>query len=408
MTDLRSTLGPLQIDRILELARRHLEMDVAYVAACEDGEQVLKAVSGDAASFSMEVGVRTPMPDTFCAQMVLDDVPTVVVDAANDERVRDLPAMKKFGIGSYIGVPVHAGNGSFYGSFCCVSHRSQPGLDRRDVRFLEMLAEVLVDELDAQQARDHSRHEVQGLLDGDQVDIALQPVVSLETGRCLGMEALARFPAGFGTPDTVFAAAHAVGLGLELERMALRCAYQLLETLRDPIYIGLNLAPDVALELVKSMPPDVEIPWRRVVLEITEHALVADYAELRDVLKPLREQGLRVAVDDAGAGYASMQHVVEMRPDIIKIDRTLVDGLANDPARRSVVSGFVLLAYELGATVLAEGVETSEDLQAARRLGATCAQGYVIARPSLDPADHRRWGGAHDLLADVGLGNLRR
>jgi EAL domain-containing protein (putative c-di-GMP-specific phosphodiesterase class I) len=96
-----------------------------------------------------------------------------------------------------------------------------------------------------------------------------------------------------------------------------------------------------------------------------------------------------------------MQHVVEMRPDIIKVDRTLVDGLHGDPARRSVVSGFVLLAFELGATVLAEGVETADDLNAARRLGVKSAQGYVIARPSVEPTDHRRWGAAHDLLAAV-------
>ncbi len=396
-----SGLAGLQVDRIVELARKHLEMDVAYVAAFEGGQQVLKVVEGDTAIFGMSVGTATPLEDTYCSRMVAGDLPNVIPDVASNDRVRALPWTQQFGIGSYIGVPLTMPDGSVYGSLCCISCDAQPELTRRDVRFLELLAGLLVDELAAQRARDRSRERIQGLVDGGVVDIALQPIVSLDNGRCIGMEALSRFPAGFGTPDVVFAAAHEVGLGMELEQMAVTCAFSLLPTLRDPIYLGLNLAPAVAMNLVNAVPDLDDIPWHRLVLEITEHAAVADYAELRNALKPLRDKGMRVAVDDAGAGYASMQHVVEMRPDIIKVDRTLVDGLHHDPARRSVVSGFVLLAFELGATVLAEGVETADDLNAARRLGVRSAQGYVIARPSIEAADHRRWGAAHDLLASV-------
>lgn len=392
--------GPLHADRILELARRHLELEVSYLTAFEDGHQVIKAVSGDSASFDLTIGTSTPMADGYCAQMILGDIPNVVTDARNDDRVNSLAVTAQFGIGSYIGVPLTIGDGEVYGSFCCVSHDPQPHLGPRDVRFLNMLAELLVEELDAQHERDRLRAQVQQLLDVGHVDIALQPIVDIRSGRCAGVEALSRFPAGFGAPDAVFAAAHAVGLGLELEVLAVRNAFGLLPTLHEHMYLGLNLAPEIAMDITGALPKELDVPWRRVVLEITEHAAVADYAELRAGLAPLRKKGLRVAVDDAGAGYASMQHVVEMRPDIIKVDRSLIDGLARDPARRGVVSAFVLLAFELGATVLAEGVETSEDLEAARRLGATAAQGYVIARPSVDPADHRRWGSSHNLLPE--------
>ncbi|HVF19980.1 MAG TPA: EAL domain-containing protein, partial [Mycobacteriales bacterium] len=315
--------------------------------------------------------------------------------------VRDLVKTASFGVGSFIGVPLTMAGGEVYGSFCCISRAAKPDLVQRDVRLMNMLAELLIEEIDAQHDRDRQRAQLEQLIAVGRITIALQPIVDLGSRRCVGMEALSRFPAGFGTPDVVFAAAHTVGVGLELERLAVRSAFELLPTLRDPIYIGLNLGPAVALQLMDTLPGGMDIPWDRIVLEITEHAAVEDYAELRKALRPMREKGLRVAVDDAGAGYASMQHVVEMRPDIIKVDRTLIDGLARDPARRSVVSAFVLLAYELEATVLAEGVETADDLNAARRLGATSAQGYVIARPSIDPDDHHRWGGSRDLLAQI-------
>ncbi|MCW2549359.1 MAG: hypothetical protein JWN96_3819, partial [Mycobacterium sp.] len=122
----------------------------------------------------------------------------------------------------------------------------------------------------------------------------------------------------------------------------------------------------------------------QLVLEITEHAAVDSYAELREALRPMRDNGLRLAIDDAGAGYASLKHVVELEPDIIKVDRSLIDGLAADRARRSVVSAFVLLALDMGAAVIAEGIETTEDLEAVRDLGVDAAQGYLFARPTTD------------------------
>ena len=132
-----------------------------------------------------------------------------------------------------------------------------------------------------------------------------------------------------------------------------------------------------------------------LVLEITEHAAVESYSELRSSLQAVREQGLRLAIDDAGAGYASLKHVVELAPDIIKIDRSLVDGVSADRARRSVVSAFVLLALDLGATVVAEGVECRADvLQAVEDLGVDAAQGYLLARPSTSRLQLTKWQAA--------------
>lgn len=205
------------------------------------------------------------------------------------------------------------------------------------------------------------------------------------------MEALSRFPAALGAPSEVFAAAHAAGLGLELEHLAAATAYELMPLLGTGHYLALNLSPEVAISLAHRGLSVPDVPLHRLVLEVTEHAAVENYAPLLHVLAPLRERGLRIAVDDAGAGYASLNHIVELAPDIIKIDRCLVDGLSREPARRSVVNAFVALAKDPCSTVVAEGVEAVADLDAARDLGVDAAQGYLLARPSTDRVDLERW-----------------
>jgi EAL domain-containing protein (putative c-di-GMP-specific phosphodiesterase class I) len=258
-----------------------------------------------------------------------------------------------------------------------------------------MLAELVVDDLEEQRQRDRRRAEITDLILGERVTIALQPVVDLHTGRCIGVEALSRFPTAAGSPETVFAAAHDVGLGLELERMTAARALALRSRIAADQALAINLTPAVAMVLADE---DLGGPLTQLVLEITEHEAVDSYASLRDRLQPLRDRGLRLAIDDAGAGYASLQHIIELQPELIKIDRSIIDGLAKDKARRSVVSGFVLLALDLNGRVVAEGVERADDLQAAADLGVDAAQGYLIARPSIDPDDHAYWAGDPDLL----------
>lgn len=143
----------------------------------------------------------------------------------------------------------------------------------------------------------------------------------------------------------------------------------------------MNLSPVVAHELADLGATHPHLV-SRLVLEITEHAAVNSYAELRRALRPSREHGLRLAIDDASAGYASLKHDIELEPDIIKIDRSIIHGLPRDRAQRSVVSAFVLLALEIGATVIAEGVETTADFKAGEDLGVDAAQGYLLAAPA--------------------------
>ena len=223
------------------------------------------------------------------------------------------------------------------------------------------------------------------------IDIALQPIVDVTTGTLTGAEALARFRDGRG-PDAWFAHARETGQGLELDRLAFTTALKTLSSLPPHAYLSINATPELVTDPQwQCLLASGDHPLDRLVVEITEHVEIGRYDEIRSALLPLRERGLRLAVDDTGAGYASFSHVLDLRPDIIKIDRSLISHIETDPARRSLVTALVILAFDLNATLTAEGIETASELAAVATLGVDNAQGYLLARPTTDSRRWRSW-----------------
>jgi EAL domain-containing protein (putative c-di-GMP-specific phosphodiesterase class I) len=225
------------------------------------------------------------------------------------------------------------------------------------------------------------RAEIEGLLEREQPLIPFfQPLVSLSTGRILGFEALSRFPEPPGRgPEAWFAQAARVGLGARLEAAALRAA------LSKPgrpagTFLSINVAPSTisAPEVQAVLPEDMS----GLVVEITEHELADNLDQLVQELASLRERGARIAVDDAGAGYSGLQQVMRIQPDVIKLDRSLVMNLHEDPAKEALIDSFVRFARRTGASVCAEGIETMEELKLLADLDVTYGQGYVLARPA--------------------------
>ena len=240
-------------------------------------------------------------------------------------------------------------------------------------------------------AHEAARLRIDHVLQRQALDIALQPIIDLTTGRLAGTEALARFRDG-RPPDLWLAEATETGQALVLDRLAFMAAVRMLQRLPTTCYLSINATPELILhgQLSESLAK-MRVPLHRLVIEVTEHAKVRSYSELLTCLAPLRERGVRLAIDDTGAGYASFNHVLQLRPDVIKIDRSLIANITEDPARRSLVTALVLLALDLGASVTAEGVETTSEVRTLATLGVDCAQGYLLARPSLDHARWRRW-----------------
>jgi EAL domain-containing protein (putative c-di-GMP-specific phosphodiesterase class I) len=380
------------VERVTQLAREHLGMDVAYVAEITDARQVFRSVAGDGDSFGIRIGHDHPVAGTYCGRLVSGAQPCVIGDTAHDPDTAALPITTTARIGAFIGVPLTLPDGSVYGAFCCLRHEPDATLVERDAQFMALLARLLVEDLAGQREQGRLRELIGELIARGEVDTAAQPIIDLRDGHCVGVEALARFPEPFGKPESTFATAHEVGLGFALERLAaVSAAQHLLPELDATQFLAINVSPVAArlLSIRAATMPDLPLP--RLVAEITEHAAVDSYQALREDLAPLRERGLRIAIDDVGAGYASLHHVVELQPDVIKVDRSLVHGVAADHARRVAVSAFVLLALDLNATVVAEGVETRDDLTALHDLGVDAAQGFLLARPSTSKNDLRKW-----------------
>jgi EAL domain-containing protein (putative c-di-GMP-specific phosphodiesterase class I) len=209
-------------------------------------------------------------------------------------------------------------------------------------------------------------------------DVLLQPVVELATGRRAGAEALSRFPGAWQRPpDVCFAEAHEVGWGDELEILALHRAAAHLDAVEG--YIAMNVSPSTLLthECLDTL---ARLPLPRVVLELSEHQQVEDYDLLKGALAPLRAGGMRLAVDDVGAGFSSLRHIVLTQPDIIKLDRSIVTGVAGDPVLRVLVRSLADLAAATGAAVVAEGVETAEDATTLTGLAIAYGQGWYFGR----------------------------
>ncbi len=224
------------------------------------------------------------------------------------------------------------------------------------------------------------RSEIQRILDERAIEPLYQPVASLTTGRLVGYEALARFPdAPDRPPSTWFAQANACGLGPELEAAAIEAALQ--TPGRPPsTHLAVNVSPSaLSTDAVKRVLPD---DLSDVIIELTEHEVYVGDSLLADSLAQLREHGARIAIDDAGAGYAGLKQVMWVRPDIVKLDLELTRAIHSDPVRMALVESLVRFARRVGATVCAEGIENHDDIEALSNLDVPCGQGYAIGRPA--------------------------
>src|SRR5665213_3295268 len=218
--------------------------------------------------------------------------------------------------------------------------------------------------------------------DPSALTIAFQPIVDLATDSVFGYEALARFDASpYRPPDVWFREAHEHHLGIELELLAVTRALAQLPNLPEDASLTINVGPEAAMsrEFIKAL---LDAPHRRVVIELTEHTLFDDYPGLIAALQALRLLGVRLAIDDTGNGYSSLSHILKLAPDFIKLDRDLVSGIDIDPVRRVLAACLVTFANNTGATIIAEGVETREELSVLRDLGIDYAQGYLLGRPA--------------------------
>ena len=246
------------------------------------------------------------------------------------------------------------------------------------------------------QERDAEEHalltsRIRSTIDDRTFEVVYQPIVELESSRIAGAEALSRFvqePSGH-EPAHWFADAERVELRAGLELAAARVALSGLELLPTGAFVAINFSPDTLPLCPELVAPHAD----RVVLELSAHAVIDDYAPISDVLEELRGLGVRLAIDDAGAGLAGLRHTAELAPELVKLDVGLIARLETDQRQRAVAIGMIASARELGAEVVAEGLETEQAVNNVLALGVRLGQGFHLARPGplTPPADRAVW-----------------
>jgi EAL domain-containing protein (putative c-di-GMP-specific phosphodiesterase class I) len=371
---------------ILHAVRQHLKMDVAFVAEFIEGHRVFRYVDSEGAENPVQAGFGHPLEETYCQRVVDKRLPELMQNAQENPVAVTLALTASLPIGAYLSVPLRLSDGSLYGTFCCFSHSADYSLNERDLSLMRTFAELAAKIIDRERLyqckTNADRERIVNTLKNNTLSMVYQPIFDLIAKQIVGFESLMRFPdAGIRTSEHWFNEAHAIGLGVELETRAISLALEILPFLKKDTFLTINTSPELimagALEKLLSNPLDLN----HLVLEITEHAIVYQYKEIAAMLAPFRKRGLQIAVDDAGAGYASFRHILNLAPDRIKLDMSLTRDIDTDPARRALTVAFVHFSSNTGSKLIAEGVETAAELVTLQELGVTGAQGYFLGRP---------------------------
>lgn len=370
---------------LLPSARKHFGMEVAFVSEFQNGQRVFRFVDAKEGVELIHVNGSDPLEDSYCQRVVDGRLPELLPDATRDPEALTLPATLDVPVGAHLSIPIRFSTGRVYGTFCCFSRSPDLSLGNRDVETLRFFADIVGKVLEDRQEQDALRRatteRLREALDKQQYSTVFQPIVDIRENLIVGWEALARFQSDpYRPPNEWFDDATRVGLREELENAMRRDALEHLPALPPDTYLSLNVTPLTVLDpqFADSLST---YPLGRLVLEITEHDCVDDYEKIARALAPLRQQGVRLAVDDAGAGYASFRHILKLKPDIIKLDHSLIQHIDSSGDHRTLAIALVQFSHSVGSQVLAEGVETPEELSALRDLGVKMAQGYLLGRP---------------------------
>lgn len=374
------------LKRTLEAVRQHLGMQVAYVSEFTDNRTVFREVDAPGLEALVKVGDSHSLDDVYCRHILEGRLPELIPDTSLEPLAKAMPITAAANIGSHISVPIRLPDGRPYGMFCCVGFEANPSLNARDLQTMRAFADLAAFEINrdlvAKEAAGQKRERICGVIESGAFSIVYQPIWDIGSRQAVGFECLSRFSAlPSRPPNEWFDEAAEVGLGTVLELAALRVAVGALGSLADHLHLAMNASVETIMdseftELMNALPPE------RVVIEITEHTNVDDYEDLLRALQPLRQRGFRLAIDDAGAGYSSLRHILNLRPDYIKLDMDLIRHIDIDPARRALASALITFARETGSTIIAEGVETASEFATLQALGVDQAQGYFLARPT--------------------------
>ncbi|MBY6072014.1 EAL domain-containing protein [Marinobacter salsuginis] len=369
---------------MLEAVRNHLGMDVAFVSRIEDGKRSFDFVDSRIPP-PIQPGDSNDAEDSYCQRVIDGRLPELIKDAKEIEETRALPGTESLPIGAHLSVPITLDNGDVYGTFCCFSRQPDPSLTARDLDVLRTFADIAGKHIShketARRQREASRAEVQDILAQKRLTMVFQPIQDICVREVVSFESLARFETPVRKPPNIwFDQARSAGMAAELELHAVSQALKQACCLPEQCYLSVNLSPETILEADLKTALSVPEP-DKLVIEVTEHSTIDDYEKVAAALEPLRAQGVKLAVDDAGAGYASFRHILALAPDIIKLDMSITRDIDSDFRKQALAKSMIAFAEATSCEIIAEGVETGAELRELRALGIQKAQGYLIEKP---------------------------
>ncbi|MFU7529484.1 EAL domain-containing protein [Qipengyuania sp. ASV99] len=372
------------VDRILKAVRQHLGTEIAFVSRyVENFEKELTHIDADI-ELPMGPGYRDSRNDSYCWHIAEGRLPQLIQDPADFPFTQSLAITDMLPVGCHLNVPLRLSDGSLYGSFCCLSRKPDRSMTERDLGVLKAFAALAAEQIERSvESSAQSRNQksaIQKVLDTGHVTILHQPIVALKNGHPVGVECLARFPdAAERGPDRWFAEAAGLGLGPDLELLAIQSGLATINHLPADAYLSVNASPET---IMSGLLDKVVYKYssRKLAIEVTEHEKVDDFGKLKECLARLSPFA-RIAIDDVGAGYSGLRHLVELKPSLLKLDMSLTRDIHTDLARQALATAMVHFAREIGAKLVAEGIEREEERVVLAELGVDYGQGFFFARP---------------------------
>lgn len=374
-----------KLSKLLSLVRKHLSMDVAFVSEFINGKRVFRFVDNPSTTSAVQVGNSDPSKESYCRKIADNQLEQIIPDSKNHPITGKMPVTQRLNIGAYMGVPITLNSGEIYGTLCCYKSHKDESLNNRDLAFLKLISEIATEliekKIQYEQLNQEAKAIIEQIISTKNIHTYFQPIFNLKTNKISGFESLARFfIEPYRAPDVWFNEAATFGLGESLEMSAIENTLAVSAEFDKDLYISINTSPEHILSgaLEKALH---NTDCRKIVLEITEHTQILDYQAIRDKLAPLRAEGMRLAIDDAGAGYASFQHILELQADIIKLDVSLTQNINCDKSKFLLAKALCGFSKAINCIILAEGIETLEELNALRTLGVDKVQGYFLGKP---------------------------
>jgi len=382
---LRSSSGAREeIGDMIEGLRARLDMDVAFVSRqVGTAHRIFTHVAARGVS-PLASGDHNPNENSLCWLVIQGKLPERVADTSHYQAAACLPITDAANVRAHFSVPMRRRDGRVHGSLCCFSYRPRPDIEERDMQMMRSMAAIISDQIESrielEERGEDAAQEIARLIWDDELVVNHQPIYDLSDWHLIGHECLMRHKADLDrSPLEMLEQARTAGKTIELEMHVARKA---LATL-DPAFPERFVAIKVSAATLASGALDQLIPEgiaAQLVIELNDPDHAAQHDGIKAAIQNWKERAW-VAVNSSGAGFAGLQSLVDLEPDLVKIDRDFLAGVASDPARYALVKALVQFAADTGVTLIAQGVETREDLQALRELGVRFAQGYILGKP---------------------------